>query len=156
MESKSAAGAGHIMRNCSAGVVRPLSSLALPPSQAAGRSTASPSSAAATICNEPLMGNTFRVEGPAQAEDTLLSGVSTAMGGSEAGDNHQSQLPAGTRTRRTRMAAKTAIDAALQTLADVQVRDAHSRTEGCAPMPCPKGHLALCTNNLQMMTRLMR
>jgi len=144
------------MRTCSAGVVRPLSSPASQTSQAAGRSIASPLSATATISNEPLMGNTCGVEGLPQDEDVLLSGVSTAMGESEADDNHQSQLPAGIRTRRTRNAAKTAIDAALQTLTDVQVGVALSGTEGCVSVPCPKGDFALCTNNFQMMTRCMR
>lgn len=145
------------MRTCSAGVVRPLSSPASQPSQAVAPSTSSPlSSAAATVSNEPLMGNTFGVEGLPQDEDMLLSGVSTAMGGSEADDNHQSQLPAAIRTRRTRKAAKTAIDAALQTLADVQVGVALFGTEGCVSVPCPKGDFALCTNAFQMMTRCMR
>ena len=125
------------MRTCSAGVVRPLSSPASQPSQAVAPSTSSPlSSAAATVSNEPVMENTFGVEGLAQAEDMVPSGASNAMGRSKADDNHQSQLPAGTRTRRTRKAAKTAIDAALQTLADVQVGVAQSSIEGCASIPC--------------------
>ena len=108
------------MRNCPAGVVRPLGSPAAHSDPATGPLTASLPPATAATSNEPLLGSSPG-EGPSQAEDKIQSSNSATAAGSYEEETLQRQQPAPGRPRRTRKATKAVIDAGLQSLADVQV-----------------------------------
>lgn len=110
--------AGHIMRKCPAGVVRPLTSPVAKPSEALQDAvTADPGS----ISNEPLLEAFPGAESPDQAGASAPGGASTApaQGGLNGGANQEQQ--AAGRRRSKRKACQAEIGAALQTLADVQV-----------------------------------
>ena len=110
------------MRTCSAGVVRPLGSPAAQSAQAAGPSIAKSSPAAAAASNEPLLASPPESNASGGGEGTeRLAASASAAGGSE-DIPVQPQLPAAKRPTRARKAKKVNIDAALQALADTQVR----------------------------------
>lgn len=103
--------AGHVMRKCAAGTVRPLG------------------------INEPLLADLAAGDSPARAQGSSAEAApDLAQATVSEGAPCQEQTVSG-RPRRKRKAAKAAIDAALQTLAEVQVRALCrvSLLSGCLP-----------------------
>ena len=110
------------MRNCPAGVVRPLGSPAAGSAQATGPSTALSAAATAATSSEPLL-----AVSPGGVELGQAGGVPQESAGatvSESGEENaqQHEWSKAGNPARTRKASKSAIDAALKTLADAQVR----------------------------------
>ena len=111
------------MRNCPAGVVRPLlTSPAAKNAQATGSVRASPPAAVAAISNEPLLSASIGKEGFGLAEDEIHNNDKATAAGSSKEDIVERQQTAAGRPRRSKKASKAVIDAGLQMLADAQVR----------------------------------
>ena len=117
---------GHIMRNCPAGVVRPLGSPAAHSAQAAGPSAARSSATTAATSSEPLLASSPGGVEVVQAGGVTQESARAAVAEPSEEDAQQHQLSAAEKPVRTRKASKSVINAALQTVADTQVR-------GCTP-----------------------
>ena len=110
------------MRNCPAGVVRPLGSPAARGDQAVSPQTAAtPLSATAAISNAPLLASSPWDETSSQAVEEVQNSDSATARRNREEDILQRQQPAVQRPMRTRKATRAVIDAGLQTLADTRV-----------------------------------